>query len=145
VLEDRVPSEEPLDKKDFAENLFLLTPLEEDRVDVLDYWQGRWVSGTSSIWHSDAPNPYLVKYWDLLKMDKDPKELVIFIPLCGKAGELVWLYRQGLRVVGVEGVPYVAEAVFRDNGIQFARTALPEVNGFVLEVMDDRCLSRMVS
>ena len=41
------------------------------------------------------------------------KKIRIFLPMCGKAGDLSWLWQQGHTVTGVEGVPFVVEQFFR--------------------------------
>ena len=54
---------------------------------------------------------YFVQYIEELKNGKD--KIRIFLPMCGKAGDLMWLYRQGHTVVGAEGVPFVVDQFFR--------------------------------
>merc|ERR1712241_1495191 len=59
------------------------------------------------------PHQYLVKYLDVLTGGS--KSVRFFLPPCGKAGDLVYLYNEGHTVTGVEGVPFVVEQFFRDN------------------------------
>jgi hypothetical protein len=48
-----------------------------------------------------------------------------FLPLCGKAGDLLWLSKEkGHTVVGVEGVESVVKEFFDENKIEFKKTDL---------------------
>ena len=58
----------------------------------------------------------------------------IFLPLCGKAGDLNWLYQAGHTVLGVEGVPFVVEQFFRENKIEHEKTSMQDINGWKFQV-----------
>lgn len=58
----------------------------------------------------------------------------IFLPLCGKAGDLNWLYQAGHTVLGVEGVPFVVEQFFRENKIEHEKTSMQDINGWKFKV-----------
>ncbi|TRY67109.1 hypothetical protein TCAL_07645 [Tigriopus californicus] len=113
------------------ENLFLIT--EKSPKDVVSYWQGRWVEGQSQ-WHSNEPHFSLVKYLDKLKDGRD--NLTIFVPLCGKSGDLIYLYKQGFSVIGLEGVHCVVESFFKDHDLEYKKEVLPEIKGFKYETLD---------
>ena len=49
------------------------------------------------------------------------KSVRFFLPLCGKAGDLLYLYNEGHTVTGVEGVPYVVEQFFRENKLEYEK------------------------
>lgn len=104
----------------------------EDRV---QYWQARWATGQSQ-WHSAEPQQFLVKYLDELKNGQD--KIRIFLPMCGKAGDLMWLYNQGHTVVGVEGVPFVVEQFFRENKLDHEKTSMEGCNGWKFKSKDGR-------
>ena len=61
--------------------------------------------------------------------------LRVFLPLCDKTIDLTWLYERGHEVVGLEGVHFVAESVFKSAGIEYTSTYLPEVDGHLLKVL----------
>eukprot|EP00405_Crypthecodinium_cohnii_P011569 CAMPEP_0206439006 /NCGR_PEP_ID=MMETSP0324_2-20121206/11961_1 /ASSEMBLY_ACC=CAM_ASM_000836 /TAXON_ID=2866 /ORGANISM="Crypthecodinium cohnii, Strain Seligo" /LENGTH=331 /DNA_ID=CAMNT_0053906559 /DNA_START=1 /DNA_END=996 /DNA_ORIENTATION=- len=75
-------------------------------------WEARWNKNMLG-WHLKNPNPILVKYLDVL-LPPPAKEgepvgagglgYRVLFPLCGKTVDMVWLARQGYRVVGIEGV-----------------------------------------
>ena len=49
----------------------------------------------------------------------------IFIPLCGKTGDLLWLTKEkGHTVIGVEGVESVVKEFFAENSIECDRSEL---------------------
>lgn len=127
----QVPAAAPL-KSDWKENVFWMCGGEEDRV---QYWQARWATGQSQ-WHNEKPHQYLVKYLDLLT--GGAKGVRFFLPLCGKAGDLVHLYNEGHIVTGVEGVPFVVEQFFRENNLDYEKASLPEIRGFKYHTKDSR-------
>jgi len=48
-----------------------------------------------------------------------PNKYRVFVPLCGKSLDLVWLYNQGHEIVGVEGFQNVVEEFYKENNIPF--------------------------
>ena len=64
------------------------------------------------------------------------KSVRFFLPLCGKAGDLVYLYNEGHTVTGVEGVPFVVEQFFRENNLEYEKESLPEIRGWKYNVSD---------
>lgn len=127
----QLPASKPW-KPEWKENVFAMYNGSEDRV---QYWQARWATGQSQ-WHSDQPHKYLVKYLDILT--KGETGVRFFIPLCGKAGDLMHLYKAGHTVTGVEGVPFVVEQFFRENKLDFEKTSLPEIKGWRFKTKDGR-------
>ncbi len=63
-----------------------------------DYWHQCWHDNAIAF-NQAAPNPYLQHYFPLLRTQIDDK---IFVPLCGKSVDMVWLAAQQRRVLGVE-------------------------------------------
>jgi thiopurine S-methyltransferase len=78
-----------------------------------EFWQARWEEGRIGF-HLDDVNPYLSRYWPLLDV---PPTATVFVPLCGKSRDMLWLRDQGYGVVGVEIVPQAVEAFFAENGL----------------------------
>lgn len=94
-----------------------------------DDWLERWREGRIG-WHESAGNRSLQKHWNATG-----KRLLV--PLCGKSRDLVWLEKQGNKVVGVELSGIAAEAFFEENGIAFAR-----IEGeFTSYVAEDRAIT----
>ena len=63
----------------------------------------------------DAVNPWLVRYWPALGV---PRHGRIFVPLCGKSLDLLWLLEQGHRVTGIEISRIAVEAFFAENRLE---------------------------
>ena len=73
-----------------------------------------------------------MQYLDVLTAGS--KSVRFFLPLCGKAGDLLYLYNEGHTVTGVEGVPFVVEQFFRENKLDYEKVSLPEIRGWKYKV-----------
>jgi thiopurine S-methyltransferase len=63
-----------------------------------DFWHDRW--NTDQIgFHQPRPNEKLTAHWPSLEA---PAASAVFVPLCGKSLDMVWLAKRGHRIVGVE-------------------------------------------
>ena len=78
-----------------------------------DFWQARWDEGRIGF-HQDEVNPYLQRYWPSLGVTPGA---TVFVPLCGKSRDMLWLRDQGYSVIGVEIVPRAVEAFFAENDL----------------------------
>jgi thiopurine S-methyltransferase len=78
-----------------------------------DFWHKRWADNQIGF-HQAAPTPMLVKHWPSLGIAADAK---VFVPLCGKSLDMVWLAAQGHRVLGVELSQLAVEQFFEDHGL----------------------------
>ena len=78
-----------------------------------DFWHNRWENELTGF-HLNEVNPHLKANWSLLKLEKNSR---IFVPLCGKTLDLIWLAEQGFQVVGVELSVLAAEAFFAENNL----------------------------
>ena len=47
----------------------------------------------------------------------------------------MYLYEKGHTVIGVEGVPFVVEQLFRENKVDHVKTSLPELKGWKFKVL----------
>ncbi|MEO8342281.1 MAG: thiopurine S-methyltransferase [Gallionella sp.] len=77
-----------------------------------DFWLERWKQEKIGF-HQNGINPYLCEYWQELHLARDS---LIFVPLCGKSRDLLWLRQQGHPVVGVELSDVAVQAFFQENG-----------------------------
>lgn len=62
------------------------------------FWHERWESGQLGF-HQESVNAHLTKFWSRLGLGSQD---AVFVPLCGKSLDLVWLHEQGHHVLGVE-------------------------------------------
>ena len=76
-----------------------------------NYWLERWEQEETGFHQSDI-NPYLCQYWKELYLDQGD---VVFVPLCGKSQDMLWLYTQGHNVLGVELSAIAVEDFFKEN------------------------------
>jgi len=104
-------------------------------VDKVEYWAERWQNGTYA-WHRSEPQPSLVTH--LPRLTGGREGLRIFVPLCGKTGCLLFLYKGGHTVIGVEGVETVVEQFFTENQLEFDRTEIPEIKGSCYSSKDNK-------
>jgi thiopurine S-methyltransferase len=64
--------------------------------------------------HQQVVNPLLIRFWTSLELKKPSR---IFVPLCGKSLDLIWVMQQGNEVIGVELSPVAVKAFFNENGL----------------------------
>ena len=78
-----------------------------------EFWQKRWQEKRIGFNQSKV-NPLLIKHWSELNLTAGSR---IFVPLCGKSIDMVWLAAQGYDVVGVELVESAVKEFFSENRI----------------------------
>jgi thiopurine S-methyltransferase len=78
-----------------------------------DFWHNRWENNLTGF-HLDEVNPYLKANWTSLNLKAGAR---VFVPLCGKSLDLIWLAAQGYEVVGIELSPRAVEAFFTENNL----------------------------
>ena len=78
-----------------------------------DFWHNRWEKNLTGF-HLNEVNPHLKANWASLNLNAGAR---VFIPLCGKSLDLIWLAAQGHQVVGIELSPLAVEAFFTENNL----------------------------
>lgn len=76
--------------------------------------------------HQTSVNQLLTRFWPSLHL---PRASRVFVPLCGKSLDMLWLAQQGHDVIGVELSPVAVRAFFKDNRLQAKKC---RVGGFTL-------------
>lgn len=79
-----------------------------------DFWLERWERQEIGF-HQDEINPHLIEHWQELA---PAPGATVFVPLCGKSRDMLWLRRRGHAVRGVEISPIAARAFFEENGYE---------------------------
>ncbi|MBT4138497.1 MAG: thiopurine S-methyltransferase [Candidatus Latescibacteria bacterium] len=79
-----------------------------------DFWHDRWESGRTGF-HQDEANRYLVQFWDRLGVAVSAK---VFVPLCGKSKDMLWLRDHGHTIIGAELSPIATRDFFDENGLK---------------------------
>lgn len=82
------------------------------------YWLDRWETNIIGFNQMRA-NSLLCEYFKVLSLEKGD---CIFVPLCGKTIDMLWLLSQGYTVIGVELSDKACEQFFTENGIDFTQT-----------------------
>ncbi|MHB1115634.1 thiopurine S-methyltransferase [Sideroxydans sp.] len=83
-----------------------------------EFWLERWERAEIGF-HQNDINPYLQQFWPTLKSAQDGD---VFVPLCGKSLDMLWLRGQGHRVLGVELSAIAVRDFFSEQGKSPAHT-----------------------
>lgn len=75
------------------------------------FWHERWQRGETG-WHQPEINAHLQEFWPRLPL---PERGPVFVPLCGKSRDLLWLRARGHEVLGVEISPIAVREFFAEN------------------------------
>lgn len=78
------------------------------------YWLSRWQAGDIGF-DQTQPNTNLVTYLNTLELHEGAH---IFVPLCGKSIDVIWLLEQGFQITGVELSEDAVKSLFAALGIQ---------------------------
>lgn len=92
-----------------------------------DRWHERWRSGRIGFHQKEVARP-LRHLWPRLNL---PPGSTVFVPLCGKSLDLLWLRNQGYNVVGLELSEIAVEGFFAENGISARRYARRHFNEYL--------------
>jgi len=84
-----------------------------------EFWLERWERAEIGF-HQDEVNPYLLKYWGEVKTAKGGE---VFVPLCGKSLDMLWLREQGHDVLGVELSPIAVRDFFAESNLTLTHTS----------------------
>lgn len=76
-------------------------------------WHSYWDNKTPGF-HEGQVNSYLKKYLPLFNIAPGDS---IFMPLCGKAIDILWLAEQGYHVIGVELSQVAVESFFEESNL----------------------------
>ena len=77
-----------------------------------EFWLERWERAEIGF-HQNEVNPYLLQYWPELHAAQGGE---VFVPLCGKSLDMVWLREQGHTVLGVELSAIAVRDFFSEQG-----------------------------
>lgn len=82
-----------------------------------DFWHNRWENNLTGF-HLNEVNPHLKANWSVLNLKPEAR---VFVPLCGKSLDLIWLAEQGHQIVGIELSHLAVEAFFSENQLKVER------------------------
>ena len=78
-----------------------------------NFWHRRWQKNEIGF-HMTDPHHFLQQFFPLLQTQPTDS---LFVPLCGKSPDLVWLREEGLKVVGIELSRTAIVAFFNENDL----------------------------
>ena len=81
------------------------------------HWLDRWNENRIGF-HEPAPNRYLQSRFTDFGLSRGER---VFLPLCGKAQDIIWLAGQGCEVLGIELSQLAIEAFFSENELDYER------------------------
>ena len=79
------------------------------------FWLERWQSNQIGF-HQSEINRYLTQFWTQLNVAAPAQ---VFVPLCGKSKDMLWLRAQGYSVLGVELSELACRAFFTENELSY--------------------------
>lgn len=82
-----------------------------------EFWHERWRSGQIGF-HQASVDRNLTRHWPVLHLAHGSG---VFVPLCGKSLDMLWLRDQGHPVAGIDLSAIALEAFFMENGIPARR------------------------
>ena len=78
------------------------------------FWHERWERAEIGF-HQQDINVHLQRFWKQLELQSGQR---VFVPLCGKSLDLLWLAGEGHPVTGVEISAVAVEAFFREHDLR---------------------------
>ncbi|XP_037498621.1 thiopurine S-methyltransferase [Rhipicephalus sanguineus] len=103
--------------------------------DQREFWFNRWKTGDTP-WQTQGIHRLLEQHQDLVLAGKQNAR--VFIPLCGKAHELLWFYSHAHNVIGVEYIEKSASEFFAESGLPFEETTCHVLKCKVFRTLDHR-------
>jgi thiopurine S-methyltransferase len=91
-----------------------------------EFWHDRWRAGQIGF-HQASVDPNLRQHWRDLPIRKDCR---VFVPLCGKSLDLLWLRGQGHAVIGIELSDIALQAFLMENGVAARRRILHDFDRY---------------
>ena len=79
-----------------------------------EFWYDRWEQNRIGF-HQQEVNSHLQEFWDAMRVASGA---TVFVPLCGKSGDMLWLRSQGYQVLGVELSPIAVQSFFTENDLE---------------------------
>ena len=86
------------------------------------FWHQRWEEGRIGF-HQDEVHPALPDYWNNAP---ERQARVVFVPLCGKSNDMVWLAEHGWQVIGVELSERAVQDFFAAQGLTPVHTEIAD-------------------
>jgi thiopurine S-methyltransferase len=96
------------------------------------FWHAKWEKSEIAF-HQDDFNPLLLDHFSALSL---PIGSRVFVPLCGKTRDILWLLQSGYRVVGAELSRLAVEQLFAEMELIPSVTETGALTHFAAEDID---------
>ena len=96
------------------------------------FWHAKWEKSEIAF-HQDDFNPLLLDHFGALSL---PAGSRVFVPLCGKTRDILWLLQSGYRVVGAELSRVAVEQLFAEMDLQPSISQVGPLTRFATEDID---------
>lgn len=85
----------------------------------IDFWLERWNNDQIGF-HQNKVNPYLMYFYGEKGPSLEQREkLNVFVPLCGKSKDMLWLSQNNYKVFGVECSDRAVKDFFEENALSY--------------------------
>ena len=98
-------------------------------------WLEFWANNETN-WHSDVVTQELEKYLGLLKLESGD---TVFVPLCGKSLDMIYMLNRGFSVIGVEVSEIGIKQFFHENGLDFTISKVGEFDLYSAKNIEIYC------
>lgn len=88
----------------------------------LSYWRSKWRKGKIGF-HMKDGYPGLAEHWGSIDFNE---RAAVFVPLCGKSKDLIWLSENFDKVVGVEISEIAIEQFLKENSLEAKITSFAD-------------------
>jgi len=99
------------------------------------FWHAKWEKSEIAF-HQDDFNPLLLDHFAALNL---PAGSRVFVPLCGKTRDILWLLQSGYRVVGAELSRLAVEQLYAEMDLQPSISQVGPLTRFAVEDVDIYC------
>ena len=99
--------------------------------DWLHFWENNETN-----WHSDTITQELVEYFELFELEPEDK---VFVTLCGKSLDMIYIMNQGFSVVGVEISEIGVRQFFSENNLTYKITKVDDFDLYSSENLEIYC------
>ena len=98
-------------------------------------WLEFWANNETN-WHSDVVTQELEKYLGLLKLESGD---TVFVPLCGKSLDMIYMLNRGFSVIGVEVSEIGIKQFFHENRLDFTISQVGEFDLYSAKNIEIYC------
>ena len=99
--------------------------------DWLKFWENNETN-----WHGDNVTQELIEYFELFELEPRDK---VFVPLCGKSLDMLYIMDQGFSVIGVEISEIGVRQFFNENNLTYKITKVDDFDLYSTENLEIYC------